>query len=670
MPKLLENREVHDLEKFPPDLFVVYTKNSISKKDQDEKTQVRLRATLFKDLRGNQKMELVHGSWVCDTDADYDDELRRHAMEIFERAVGRKLCDWNAGDAAGEDEMTDPDRNEAVFKELQAIRKKVYGAVHPLRRFLDNHFDTIALLYDWAPITQEQYWNTLVNQLIPQLPQKAVSALTARDFDLAIAALERKFTDAKGREYSENRLGKFVSNLLCVMEYAADYYEIPNVLVDSAYYDKGRLRYRQESLEQRIEKHLRVKSLDLQEELRLADLITGLMLNRGHEDREIEKEAVPVGAGVGFMGGFRPAETCGIHFGSRIPFSQTQYHNRHYLLVQNKVTPDGKQSPDLKTINGFRGIPVLKALDCIMDYEEQYVQRSLELPEEALKHRLVLTKDGSIAMKPKDLSLAIGKILRRCLKEADEKLVHTVPVQDENGDQIPIEENVTSYQLRRNFCSNMLNKLGFSLKKAMAAMGHYIAEDVGRRWMYYNEDALIEDMHRMDQLILFPIASEAARKYPWEQTDPRKEIIELGHCGEYQDAAALTLQATPYTQEDCVTVRLHLSTKEPSDALQIRNLGEASVTMDADVFYGRKAKKTPLNLLNTYWDNVFAAASYSNETREALPAEESELEPAEIDTDYMQMQCEMAESELLPDEIWTLRGDELSEADLSEEDDE
>ena len=34
------------------------------------------------------------------------------------------------------------------------------------------------------------------------------------------------------------------------------------------------------------------------------------------------------------------------------------------------------------------------------------------------------------------------------------------------------------------------------------------------------------------------------------------------------------------------------------------------------------------------------------------------------------MQCEMAESELLPDEIWTLRGDELSEADLSEEDDE
>ena len=172
MPKLLENREVHDLEKFPPDLFVVYTKNSISKKDQDEKTQVRLRATLFKDLRGNQKMELVHGSWVCDTDADYDDELRRHAMEIFERAVGRKLCDWNAGDAAGEDEMTDPDRNEAVFKELKAIRKKVYGAVHPLRRFLDNHFDTIALLYDWAPITQEQYWNTLVNQLIPPASAK------------------------------------------------------------------------------------------------------------------------------------------------------------------------------------------------------------------------------------------------------------------------------------------------------------------------------------------------------------------------------------------------------------------------------------------------------------------------------------------------------------------
>ena len=92
--------------------------------------------------------------------------------------------------------------------------------------------------------------------------------------------------------------------------------------------------------------------------------------------------------------------------------------------------------------------------------------------------------------------------------------------------------------------------------------------------------------------------------------------------------------------------------------------------MDADVFYGRKIKKTPLNLLNTYGDNVFAAASYSNETREALPAEESELETEEIDTDYMQMQYEMAASELLPDEIWTLKGDELSEADLSEEDDE
>lgn len=669
MPKLLENREVHDLEQFPPDLFVVYTKNSTPKKDQGQKPQVRLRATLFKDLRGKQKMELVHGSWVCDTDADYDEELRSHALEIFERPIGRKLCDWDA-EAAGEDEMTDPDRNEAVFNELKAIRKKVYGAVHPLRRFLDNHFDTIALLYDWAPITREQYWNTLVNQLIPQLPQKEVSALTARDFDVAIAALERKFTESRGREYSENRLGKFVSNLFSVMEYAADYYEIPNVLEDSAYYEKGRLRYRQDSLEQRIEKHLRVKSLDLQEELRLADLITELMLNRESGDNEIEKEAVPVGAGVGFMEGFRPAEICGIHFGSRIPFSQSQYQSRHYLLAQNKVTPDGKQSPDLKTINSFRAVPIQKALDCIMDYEGRHVQRSLELPEEELKHRLVLTKDGNTPMKPKDLSLANGKLLRRCLKAADEKLVHTVPVLDENGEQIPIEENVTSYQFRRNFCGNLLNKLGFPLKKAMAAMGHYIAEDVGRRWMYYNEDALIEDMHRMDQLILFPIASEAERKYPWEQTDPRKEIIELGHCGEFQDAAALMLQATPKTKEARVTVRLHLSTKEPSDALRIRNIGEASVTMDADVFYGRKIKKTPLNLLNTYWDNVFAAASCSDETQEALPAEDSELETEEIDTDYMQMQYEMAESELLPDEIWTLKGDELSEADLSGEDDE
>ena len=239
MPKLLENREVHDLEQFPPDLFVVYTKNSTPKNDQAQKPQVRLRATLFKDLRGKQKMELVRGSWVCDTDADYDGELRSHALEIFERPIGRKLCDWDA-EAAGEDEMTDPDRNEAVFNELKAIQKKVYGAVHPLRRFLDHHFDTIALLYDWAPITREQYWNTLVNQLIPQLPQKEVSALTARDFDVAIAALERKFTDSKGREYSENRLGKFVSNLFCVMEYAADYYEILNVLEDSAYYEKGK----------------------------------------------------------------------------------------------------------------------------------------------------------------------------------------------------------------------------------------------------------------------------------------------------------------------------------------------------------------------------------------------------------------------------------------------
>ena len=677
MPKLLENREVYDLDRFPPSLFAKYTKNATG--GQNPQTQVRLRVALLKERRGGP-LELVRGSWVCGEDADFEEEIRQNAVDIFERPISRKLAEWSADDDYGEEvspQVADPHLDQDVFKELKLIRKLVYGSIHPLRRFLDAHYETIVLLYDWALSTKEHYWNTLTNQLIPQLPRKELSHLTAQDFDRAIRMTNEKFVDQKGRDYSDDRMGQFFSNLFAIMEYASAYYEIPNVLKDSVYYEKSRIRFRQDSLEKRVEKHLRMRCLDLEEELLLARRIMDQELEKINSlDPWGEKKEMPVSCGIAAWTGARPSENSGIHVGSRIPFSYKNKHkDRRLLMIQNKVTPEGSQSPDLKTINSFRMIPLLKVLNLMMEWEEKHIKQFYKLNKKQTERSLLSSRDGKHPIKPKELGAEITKLLRQCLKSPEDKLTHFVPVHDVNGELIPVEENSSAYQLRRNFSGLLLNKLGFPLERAMAAMGHHVPGAEGRRWMLYNEDVLTEDMSRMDKLILFPFISEMGRQKLWEQSDPRDKIITLGDCGEFQDAAALKLQAVPRSDKDRVTVRLNINVREPSDVLCLKSMTETSATVVVDAFYGKKRRELPLNNFNAYWDKVFELTRKLHETSNELSFQEDtgEEHDAEVDMeedDYVQGMYETSESQMDLDDVWTLRGDELSDDDMDDEDDE
>jgi len=663
MPKLLENRNVYDLVNFSPQYFLTYTSENIGN------GEVRHRATLFKDIPPKQ-MELLRGSLVCNADADPKEELRQHAVEIFERPIARALKKGGMDEEdEGEEEASELGNAEIqLLRELKALRKQVYGTVHPLRRFLDSHYGTIALLYDWAPSTIDRYWNTLTNQLIPNMKQKEIPRLTATDFDEAIVVLEEKFLKNQRREYSQERVGQFFSNLYSVMEYAADYYGIPNVLQNSRYYERFRGRYWQEPLEKRIEKHLRIKSMDLEEEARSAQLILGLA-DKQEEKKNGKERISPVGTGVGAWEGLRPSEICGLHYGSRIPFALAACKGRNYLLVQTKVTPKGEWSPDLKTINGYRALPLSKVMDLLMDQEIAYAQETYGVDEETLMHRPVVTKDGKRPLKPKELSGDNGKILRQSLKAANEKRVLAVPARmDEGGELIPLEENDTSYQYRRNFSSSMLNKLGFPLKTVQGMLGHEIPEMRGIRWMLYNEEELAEQMECMDQLVFFPIADEGERMHPWEQTDPRKEIRKLDPSGEFRDAATLRLAAEPYSETDQVTVRLEINMKEPSDKISLDSIAETSVAVEADTFFGKKRKQTPLNNLNAYWDMVFSVLKRGvSEWNETESMEDSVLDD-ETEVDYIQQQYEKEVSELDPEESWSLSGNEVDEMDLSGED--
>jgi len=672
MPKLLERREVYDLEGFPPDLFAKYIKNT-ERSSRHKERQIRLRVTLLKDL-GEKWLELVSGSWTCALDSDFEEEVRRNAMEIFERPISRRLAEWEEDGDIEIGETAAPGWNEEAMAVLKTIRKQVYGSVHPLRRFLDSHYETVADLYDWHLSTRTKYWYTLTNQLIPNLPQKEVAKLTAQDFDEAIGILEKKFLDRTGQPYSEGRRKKFFSNLYSIMEYASDYYGIPNVLEESDYYKTSRVRYRQEPLKKRIEKHLRIRSLDLEEELRLAKEIMDAELEKVNSISPwTDNDQTPVSSGIAAWMGVRPSENGGLHDASRIPFTQKRYRDRGMLLVQDKVGSDGKLSPDLKSPNSYRALPIPKVLDSMMRWERVHTKVVRGLTEEEAKHRLLSSKDGEKPMKPEDLSAQLAKLLRKCLKAPDEKLIQSIPVTDESGELIPMEENTTAYQYRRNFSGMWLNRLGFWLEAVMAALGHYVPGMEGRRWMLYNEDAATEQMLRMDNLILFPIASEADRQYGWEQTDPREDVKELALCGEFQDAAALKLQARPYSEKDRVTVRLDIRTREPSDALYLQSSAETAATLDVDVFFGKKQKRQPLNTLNPYWDKVFEAAKSLRESgaEEKNAWDEDAVWPEmEEELEYIQRQYEMAESHLEEEKTWTLSGDELGDRDMDEEEDE
>ncbi|MBR2620922.1 MAG: aminotransferase class V-fold PLP-dependent enzyme [Clostridia bacterium] len=252
--------------------------------------------------------------------------------------------------------------------------------------------------------------------------------------------------------------------------------------------------------------------------------------------------------------------------------------------------------------------------------------------------------------KPNEIGRTGKKLLKRAIGQSREReLALPVPqIENAAGTLIPLEENESAYQYRRNFCHTMLNILGFSLQSVQGMMGHDIPSLRSKRWMLYHEAKLIEQMNRMDQLILFPIASEEARTNEWEQTDPRKDIHVIDECGEFLDECALTLSAQPYSPTDVITLHLFVKCNEPTDALTITALTDGT-EITAYPYSFTQEPNTTINIRNHYLDMVFAMCKKNigkldveeDETLDDemdITADETELEkyeaiPSEFDDD-------------------------------------
>ena len=138
-----ECRAVYGLEHFLPEYYVTYTVES------QNDINTRLRMQLMAETDGDP-IHIINGSQVCKKNADYERVIRENAFKAFRAPIVRAI-----------------DRGGDKAKQLNKLYTRVYGREHPLRKFLDNHYDSITVIYGWAPSTIEHYWSTLTNQLIP-----------------------------------------------------------------------------------------------------------------------------------------------------------------------------------------------------------------------------------------------------------------------------------------------------------------------------------------------------------------------------------------------------------------------------------------------------------------------------------------------------------------------
>ena len=621
------NQFIYIFEDCFADTFVTYKKEA---KDEDE---IRVRCKLY---RGNREhpFEIGSASFCCKKTADVEAELRAQETGVFIKAIQKK---WTLL-------SENPEAEDAEKEAVRPLYQKFCEGVSPFRRFLNYHFDDIAALRDWKISTIESYWNTLTNQIDAKLPRKELGQLTASDFDRMIEALNESWKDRTEKDYGEDRVEQFFSICYSMMEYASELYGIPNVMRMSKFYDDKNLKNPTETLAVRIEKRLRSKSLtDSEQEKSARLLMTG----------EQEKGRTIGTASQKFLG-VRPCEGSGLRFGSRIPFISGRWRGRHYMLVQVKTDSSGHYNPDLKTINGYRALPIPKVLDKLIDREQEYAVEIRGIPEEEVWQAPLVAKKSGRPLKPTELSSISKSVLTESLgRDRSRQISLPIPAEEtEDGQKLPLEENETSYQYRRNFCHILLNVLGMPLKRAQAMMGHEIPSVIRRRWKLYHEKELGEQMELLDQVILFPIADESERTSPWDQTDPRKEVFELEKLGEFKDGSTLNFHVKPYSDTDKVTLRLYIDCNEPSDELTLTAESEQELKVTSSAFFSLKEAPAGLNLRNAYLDMVFAPipevheSDYDGGTRE-------EIEPDEenVGADYYDRLYEEAPSEIEEDVI-------------------
>ena len=346
---------------------------------------------------------------------------------------------------------------------------------------------SIISAFEWEISTQISYRNTM-KKAADSLIDIPFCDCTVDDFEQAIQKINENRVKLRKKPYSENTLIGYRSvfvDLCCFAEYYSrglyssaiwgSDWKIKNT--EASHSKKGRKEQYEAEIKKRVDRLTVLKrSLTLRQELKLFRAISN----------GIEKNSYYAGLALCFYLGLRPGECCGITFGDIRPLEG--YSDVHCIYIYEQITGDGKTSNNLKTINAYRVLPVPEELLALLSKRMDTVEKSIggncddcyivcagETPNE-LKSQCNRRK----------FSVFSQNILRSI--KVDEGVV--INLSKEIKFKKAIENNVTTYLLRRNFATALSGVCGMDDDELKYLMGHAIGAADEKRHDFVNPDIL------------------------------------------------------------------------------------------------------------------------------------------------------------------------------------
>lgn len=271
--------------------------------------------------------------------------------------------------------------------------------------------------------------------------------------------------------------------------------------------------------------------------------------------------------------GLRPAECRGLFWRNVKAF--IDHPDRRYLQLYRTRSPDGTEADRMKTVNGFRKIPVHIELLPMLLKRMKFVENNwsgdiADLPICCIENRFdtpckdvdfamvadtVLNK--TIHMREDDLNLYDAAGMLEVLSEQDE-------TEDAKENHEDSDCHLTLYVLRRNFWTTMISSTRLTDYEKRYLMGHEIEENRRDMRPRFNDEEILWDIQQKMDCAVFHFDSHMqGTKYLLDGKSP----IQIERCG----AATVCLLKDLLRQNagKKIKLKMRIRTKEGGDSVDI-----------------------------------------------------------------------------------------------------
>ena len=212
-----------------------------------------------------------------------------------------------------------------------------------------------------------------------------------------------------------------------------------------------------------------------------------------------------IGLAIYLFAGARPAEGRGVKYGDIHGFDSVP--ERSYLILSGTADASGKTRKRMKNKYSHRRLPLAYELQHLLNKRAEQIRQVTGESDIDSYPIICMGNEFARPCTATEMAIFAGRVLETIM-EADsldaaalELYSGTVSVSDTDADAAAAEQSVTTYILRRNYCTKLYAMTSLSDQEIRSLMGHEAGIASGDA---YAESKMVEIMRKMDQRMIDP----------------------------------------------------------------------------------------------------------------------------------------------------------------------